>query len=263
MRINQEEAVNTSKVSNGEIKHPQKERESFIQYLHRLLCISYEELISPFLEYLNKHSNFSDGLQRSIRNNLLMGDSLKKLSSIDFSLASRGPKIDFIHEVEEKLGLHQSENIFDDFPTFYESNTEPIIDEIDRLSEITAKSLEFQSDANLNMIKIASEIKVASDKAVYSSKRNWKLSIGILVISIISLFLGAYGIISSNNSNALNSTIMINELQNIGSSISSQSDLRIIYESKLNDMQSNIDSLEMKLEKSLKALEDKNGEKGK
>lgn len=179
----------------GEIECPRHENESCTQYLFRLSVKDHEKRNKQLQEIVNSVSGFSSTLGESIKKTLALGDSLQRtMESVRplaelRSMESTLLKIDWA-EIERK----REERRLQPFKELSER--------LDQLIDTSAQAGGFMVEANKLQTQIAGEIKSAGDETTKLSKKNIKLSLVVIVLTVVGIAVAVYTILRSDNDSA-------------------------------------------------------------
>jgi hypothetical protein len=180
----------------GEEIHPRHDDETYVEYLLRLSIIEenkqkeqFAKLIKPF----GAITGFSNTLTESIKNSLLMGDSLKKrMESI------RPPSFTDIRPVESHFKQIDYGNIIAQQEKNRLAPFNNLSDKLDELIDSSVQVADFIVETNRIQAGISKELKDAGDHSVRFSKINIGVSCFIIFLTVCSLYM-AYTASKSNN----------------------------------------------------------------
>jgi hypothetical protein len=203
----------------GEIKHPRKENESSIDYLHRLAIIEekkQQEQSEMIAKSMGSITGFSGKLTESIKNSLRMGESIqKRMESIRPPIVEsfrpiRPDIVDIITQ-QERARLRP----FDDLSK-----------KLDELIDSSAQVADFIVETNIIQTGIAQELKSSGDISLKFSKINIIISLFIIFLTFCSLLM-TYSGLKNSNQNELSSRRntekyvngIINEISGLGKAV--------------------------------------------
>jgi len=215
----------------GEVIHPMNDDETCVDYLLRLSIINdnerreqFEKITKPF----GAITGFSNTLTESIKNSLLMGDSLKKrMDAIrPPSFANFRPVEPHIKQIDHRDIIAQQEK----------NRLVPFNNLADKLDELIGSSVQvayFIVETNKIQAGIAKELKDSGEHSIRFSKINIAISCFIILFTVCSLFLTACSLymaysssksndqqtISSKNATERNADRIVNGLNGLSSAI--------------------------------------------
>jgi len=183
----------------GEVLHPRKDDENYIDYLFRLHLIFEEEEQERFKKMVGPALSanlFTDDLRDKIRSTLLMGARLSEnldpfRSMIDHAVKAQisNDPIQMPRSLEiEKLRMLAEKR--------KDQPIEELGNKLDQVTESVARVAEFVVAANVTQTQIVSELKSSSDSADWFSRRNLFINVVIVIISTIAL------VVSFSNGNS-------------------------------------------------------------
>lgn len=208
-------------LSYTDVKHPKRENETNVQYLHRLLVLDEEELRRQAAKIVGA-AHFSASLNESIRNTLQLGDSISK--TLD---AMRLPKLFDAPDSLPAAKLQDFGKMFEppltavppiqpvpsiDHAAITSSAEEArwapvnaVNERLDNLVELTAQSSQFMVQMNETQTRIASEIKASGEEASRTgttsleianaslaiARRGFWLTIVVVLLTVLGLIVAA------------------------------------------------------------------------
>lgn len=171
----------------GDVQHPRSDGESYVEYLYRLSLIEQTERREQGEKLRSSFSNFSGGVAESIRNNLAHGDSLRRaMESLRPGLLAHRFHAEPVIPSVDLGGINRNAE---------EARRAPFDDLARRLDQLVDSSIEssgFMVESNAIQAKVAEELKKSGDSASLFSSKNLRLSIAIIVLTVISLGITAY-----------------------------------------------------------------------
>lgn len=171
-------------IEKGEIKYPQLESETKVEYLHRISGLNEVSRQESTLKMANKFRHFSDKLGKDIRNTLSLGEAFRRTLGTVKPIAYEIPALksnfdDIVKQVKEKE----------------ERQLRPLKDlseKMDKLVEQSMLASDFMVENNRVQAGIAEELKESGDKAAGFSKDNLFLTKIVIAITIISILFSIF-----------------------------------------------------------------------
>ncbi len=153
----------------GEIKHPKRGDESYINYLHRLLVIQDKEIFNRNDMISKQFQTFSDTTLKQIKETFSAGDILKN------TLVDRFSKDKLLHlTVPEITSFTNTDNLYIPPPGT------TVSDKVNELISVSEESGRFLVRMNETQTIIANELNK-------SGKQTFYLSLTVLIVTLISL----------------------------------------------------------------------------
>lgn len=219
------EGGNIIHFKKGEVKYPRIEDEKYVDYLHRLSVIEYEEMkktLESFAKPFAKFKHFSDTLNQNIKNTFILGDSLRGT----FAGTSKVPPFE-VHSRNYDSALKSIAQAAAEKEERHLKPLKEMANKFDVLIDSSAKAADFLIEMNRLQTGIAEELKESGDKAVKFSKINLKLNsvvIGLtaiaLIFSIITYFLNKHDSSVENLQNIKQVKEIATQLVTVGEGIS-------------------------------------------
>ncbi|WP_404396219.1 hypothetical protein [Pseudoalteromonas phenolica] len=178
----------------SDILHPKNDDEDNIQYLHRLACLEQEnqrERMKSIFDSMPKLGSFSKSLTGGIAKNLMLGESLAK----SFEAARAIPKIE-LSPVTSQLKTIDWAAIERKKEKVRREPFEELAKRLDKLINSSSQASEFMVEANKIQTEIAAEIKSGGDVTDRHARKNVKLSIAVILLTISGLVLTGWSSIS-------------------------------------------------------------------
>lgn len=188
-------------MSYGDVEHPKQPGESNVDYIHRLYVLEREELkrqmsklVSPFLNA----AHFSPSLNESIKNTLLMGNSMSK--ALEAMRPPAMPDLDGFTQRPVKITPSLPSS---DYAALAKSAEEArwapfnaVNERLDTLVDISAASSKFMVQMNQTQTAIASEIKASGEESSRIGRDSLKVTrwgfyatIAVFILTILGLVL--------------------------------------------------------------------------
>ncbi len=194
------------RLSYGDIVYPKLEGENNSQYLHRLYVLEEEKLERQAIELAKKFSKitqFSSGLQDSIKHTLQMGNSLSKVlenvhQPVMPDLASLVPKpMSKPTVAEPSLPSFDYDAIAKNAEEARWAPFNAVNERLDTLIGHTALSGKFMVEMNQTQTRIASEIKASGEDASKIGRKSLKVTYWGFYTTIVVLVLTIAGLVLS------------------------------------------------------------------
>lgn len=229
----------------GAIIHSKKEEESYHEYLLRLMILEKKRNEELFRNSFGKFTEFSKSLQKSITQNLTIGDQLSKLiksvQSINIPkvepIIVKQPERDFSKLITPRPDLQ--------LVTMHEvsSQVDTISGKLESLIEVSAEYVQFIIEANRIQTRIAEEVKKSSDSSTKFAKNNTRISVIVLIVAILSFIFGIISMLGSNKSNKRITKDIVESIDTLNKNISNSNRSYLDYNKKMNEIQFQLDSL--------------------
>jgi len=235
----------------GDVIHPKSEVENFQEYLLRLMVLEKKKNDELVRQTINKFTDFSKGLQNSIKQNLTIGEQLSK--AIKSFQAVNIPKVEpiFVKKSERDFSKLVTPRPDLQLITMKEvsSQIDSISGKLESIAGISAEYVQYTIEANNIQTKIAEEVKKSSDTATKFAKVNVRVSVIVLIVTILSFIFGIFTMLNSNKSNMRMVNEIVNRFDTLNKNISNSNKYNQDYKNQIQEIKFQLDLLKLENKK--------------
>lgn len=233
-----DEGVTVVRHKTGEIKNPKLPDENNIDYLHRLEIKSHEELNERFKKMTSGFSSqINLNLGKVFEKQQKLFDSIGKSSVEKIGESLRN--YNFAESVADCVAVTPEKYVR---PEMFIPPVNPLVEKINTMNENFAKVVDYNADMSNVQIEIAAELNGAVKSAKKSTRFNMLITALVLLITIASLIITAYGTLTPNKEMAKSVGLSEEMLSKFDALIEATSQNRADGEF-LNKLQKDIDTL--------------------